>query len=366
MKADVIIVGAGVIGTACAYFLSRNDIKVRMLECSHLASGASGASAAMITFGDTPELLRSFNIESHGLILEREPDFDQPLEIMRTGTLYVALNDNEVPQIQSFFEISRQMGLNGELLNGAEARRVEPMLGPLTTAAFYNRDGYHLNPFRLSEGFLNAALDRGSRIDYGVRVLDIKVKDDRIERVITDKGDYAAEWVVVAAGAWTPQVLNSIDAHIPIVPARGQVIITEACSPMLRHVVICCGHFYAKQVASGNLYLGSQRELVGFENRITLEMLMTYMNFLGRAIPEIRRLRGLRFFAGFRPVSDDNLPIIGPVPECSKLIIASGHGATGVRYSASTGKAVSELIIDGKTEQAIGALRVDRFSRPDK
>jgi glycine/D-amino acid oxidase-like deaminating enzyme len=72
-------------------------------------------------------------------------------------------------------------------------------------------------------------------------------------------------------------------------------------------------------------------------------------------------LRALRFFAGFRPISEDNLPIIGPMPDCPELIIASGHGRTGVRYSAATGKAVSELIVDGTTQLPIDAFAVDRF-----
>jgi glycine/D-amino acid oxidase-like deaminating enzyme len=75
----------------------------------------------------------------------------------------------------------------------------------------------------------------------------------------------------------------------------------------------------------------------------------------------IARLRALRFFAGFRPISKDNLPIIGPVPGCPNLIIASGHGRTGVRYSAGTGKAVSELIVDGKTEHPMDVFSVSRF-----
>jgi glycine oxidase len=74
-------------------------------------------------------------------------------------------------------------------------------------------------------------------------------------------------------------------------------------------------------------------------------------------------LKALRFFAGFRPISEDELPIIGPVPGCPNLIIASGHGRTGVRYSAATGKAVSELIVDGKTGLPINAFAVDRFAK---
>jgi glycine/D-amino acid oxidase-like deaminating enzyme len=110
-----------------------------------------------------------------------------------------------------------------------------------------------------------------------------------------------------------------------------------------------------------NFYLGSHTEFVGFENRITLEKISQFTRIFTHGVPLLARLRALRFFAGFRPICEDNLPIIGPVPGCPKLIIASGHGRTGVRYSASTGKAVSELIVDEKTEHPMDAFAVDRF-----
>ena len=228
-------------------------------------------------------------------------------------------------------------------------------------AALHNPASYHVNPFRRVAGYLGAALRRGGRVQYGVEVKEIKVGNGRIDRVVTDQGDYYADWVVVAGGAHTPQILSSLDLQIPIVPARGQVILTEACQRMTEHVIMFLDHLYIRQTASGNFYLGSHTEFVGFENRITLEKITAFTQAFTRAVPLLARLRALRFFAGFRPICEDNLPIIGPVPACSRLIVASGHGRTGVRFSASTGKAVSELIVDGKTEHPIDAFGVARF-----
>jgi glycine/D-amino acid oxidase-like deaminating enzyme len=156
-------------------------------------------------------------------------------------------------------------------------------------------------------------------------------------------------------------LLSPLGLKIPIVPARGQVILTEACQRLTEHVILFLNHLYIRQTASGNFYLGSHTEFVGFENRITLEKITAFTQAFTRAVPLLARLRALRFFAGFRPVCEDNLPVIGPVPGCSGLIVASGHGRTGVRFSASTGKAVSELVMDGKTEHPIGAFSPGRF-----
>jgi glycine/D-amino acid oxidase-like deaminating enzyme len=365
MQPDVIIIGGGVIGTACAYFLSGRGAKVLVLERSHLGAGASGTTASIVSISGssgTPESLRPLNVESYHLILDAEKEFDRPLEIIQGGALYVAMNEQEIPEIYTFYEEIHKMGIDCKLLHAIEVRQFEPLLCPDITAALHNPACYHVNPFRLVDGYLGTALRRGGRVEYGVEVRNIKVNNGIIEGVVTNQGEYHTDWVVVACGAHTPMLLSTLGLKIPIVPARGQVILTEACQRLTEHVILFLNHLYIRQTASGNLYLGSHTEFVGFENRITLEKITAFTQAFTRAVPLLSRLRALRFFAGFRPICEDNLPVIGPVPGCPGLIVASGHGRAGVRFSASTGKAVSELIMDGKTEHPINAFSPGRFA----
>jgi sarcosine oxidase subunit beta len=366
MNPEIIIIGGGVIGTACAYFLSKRGLKVLVLERSHLGAGASGTTASIVSIGgssSTPKPLQPLNVESYHLILDAEQDFERSLEVIRGGTLYAAMNEQEALELKAFDKEIRRMGIDCKLMDGSEACREEPLLGPEVEAALLNPASYHLNPFRLVDGYLSTALEKGSRVEYGVEVRGVEVSNDRIGRVVTNKGDYHADWVVVAGGAYSPQILSSLSVQIPIVPARGQVILTEACQRMTDHVIMFLNHLYIRQTASGNFYLGSHTEFVGFENRITLEKITAFTKAFVQAVPLLGRLRALRFFAGFRPICEDNLPVIGPMPDCSRLIVAAGHGRAGVRFSAGTGKAVSELIADGKTEHSIEAFAVDRFAR---
>ncbi len=365
MNPEIIIIGGGVIGTACAYFLAKRGVKVLVLERSHLGAGASGTTASIVSIGgssSTPEPLQPLNVESYHLILDAEQDFERPLEIIRGGALYVAMNEPEALELQAFDKEIRKMGIECELMDGPEARRQEPLLCPKVTAALLNPASYHLNPFRLVDGYLGAALGKGSRVEYDVEVHGVEASNDRIDRILTNKGNYHADWVVVAGGAYSPQILSSLNVQIPIVPARGQVILTEACQRMTDRVIMFLDHLYIRQTASGNFYLGSHTEFVGFENRITLEKITAFTKAFVQAVPLLGRLRALRFFAGFRPICEDNLPVIGPVPDCSRLIVASGHGRSGVRFSASTGKAVSEIILDRETEHSIEAFAIDRFA----
>ena len=365
MQSDVIIIGGGVIGTACAYFLAGRGLKVLVLERNHLACGATGSTAAIISISgssSTPAPLRPLGVESYHLFLDHEQNFDPPLEIIRGGTLYAAFSEEEAATIRPFYDEIRQMGIDSRLLDGKEALDFEPLLAPQVTVAVFNPATFHVNPFNLGAAYLNGALRQGSRVEYGVEVQQIVVDGDRVEKVVTDRGDFRGNWVVVAGGANTPQLLSPLGLKIPIVPARGQVILTEAYPRMTDRILMFVDHLYARQTASGNFYLGSHTEFVGFENRITLEKLTTFARAFTRAVPMLARMQALRFFAGFRPICEDNLPVIGPVPGCAKLVIASGHGRSGVRFSASTGKAVSEMIVDGRTEQQMEAFSPGRFA----
>ncbi|MBU2578104.1 FAD-binding oxidoreductase [Patescibacteria group bacterium] len=366
MKEEIIIVGGGVIGCACAYFLSRQGASVLLLEAEHLAAGASGATVAVISVvgnSGTHAPLQPFILESYKLIKDIEPDFGVDAEIIEDGSLFLAFTENEYEEVKVAYELALEMGIKGNLLDGNDARKMEPLLGEEVLHAFYSPACYHINPLRLCHGYFAAAKRRGCKAEYGVQVKEIRTRSDKIEKIVTNKGEYSADWVIVAAGAWTPQILNRMDIKLPISPARGQVIVTEACEPLCKRVILMPNHTYFKQCKHGNFLLGSHTELVGFNNAITLEKTQIHAKAACRAFPILSKLKAIRFFAGFRPLSPDNLPILGPVGDCSRLIIASGHGRTGIKYSASTGKAISEFVCHGKTELPIDAFSPGRFYR---
>jgi sarcosine oxidase subunit beta len=363
-NAQVIIIGAGAIGTACAYFLTRLGIKVLILERHHLASGASGASAALITVKGshpTSDPLDILRFESHQLIRELQEDFDRPIEIVHEGSVNTISDEQEVTELRKYFEHLSETDNGFRFMEGEEAFRFEPLLSPDVKAIYFNPLDYHVNPFRLCEGYLHAALRRGAKVAYGADVIDVKIDSERVKRVITNQGYYDADWVVVAGGAHTPQILANTGMAVPISPARGQVVITEPCEKMTGRVLFLPDHLYIKQTVNGNFYLGSHTEFVGFDASITLEKIAAYSREFSRTVPLLSKLKAIRFFTGFRPLSADERPIIGPLPYCPRLIVASGHGRSGMCFSASTGKAVSELISTGKTTLPIEAFGIERF-----
>ncbi|RJQ50725.1 MAG: FAD-dependent oxidoreductase [Desulfobacteraceae bacterium] len=366
MKPDVIIVGGGVIGSACAHFLSRAKVKVLVLEQKHIASGSSGAAAALISEASssvTPGPLRDFACQSRRMVRTLEGELETSIEVMADGSLAVALTEEEAETLRNRFESMSRFEQGCSLLTGSEARTLEPYLSPGAQAAILNPNNYHVNPFRLCQGYIRSALRRGARLLCGTTVRGFKVTGGHIDRIVTDRGDFQAGRVVVAGGVRTPEILSGLGVAVPVEPVRGQVIITDAAPAVIRHFLFFFGHHYIKQTAAGNFYLGSHLERVGFDTRVTIEKLRAYAQTFAGALPVLSGLRIIHAFAGLRPMSADGLPIIGPLPGIPHLIVATGHCADGIRDSAATGKAVSELIVSGKTEMPLDAFRVERFQR---
>jgi len=165
---------------------------------------------------------------------------------------------------------------------------------------------------------------------------------------------------------WAPELLKPLGIDIPIVPRRGQILVTEPLPPMIRHVLLCACYLIAKyhpeeldptdrhhrlgvglaveQTAHGGLLLGSTREFVGFDRRTTLAGIEAVAAHVKRLLPVLADVNIIRTFAGLRPKTPDGLPILGPVPELSGLIMAAGHEGDGIALAPVTGELVAEML----------------------
>jgi glycine/D-amino acid oxidase-like deaminating enzyme len=378
---DVIIVGGGVIGASICYHLAREGAWVLLLDRDGLAAGSSGACDGLVLLqSKKPGIHTSLAVESIELLESLAAELPADVEFHRSGGLVAIETEEEFQAMTRFVAERRLEGVDVSLLDTAQARALEPSLSPeILGASFCPFEG-QVNPIALTLAFAKGASHMGARIIQGEAVRKINLSRGRVNGVATDKQEYKAENVVITAGVFAPEIGRMAGFHIPIVPRRGQLVVTAAVPPVLDRCLISAGYIAAKfnpdcaqggaaggvsieQTKSGNFLLGSTREFVGFDRRTTLPALKGIINRTVKIIPGLRECTVIRSFAGLRPYTPDGLPILGKVETVPGLIIAAGHEGDGITLSAVTGKLISELIVTGRPHLPLDEFRCERFNK---
>jgi sarcosine oxidase subunit beta len=381
--ADVVIIGAGVIGASIAFHLARQGIKPLVVEKNEPAAGSSGACDGLV-------FLQSKKPGLHlKLALESRLRFDalihvlgSGIEFKKTGGMCVIENEAELAAMRLSVDEHRRGGLAMELIDGDEARRREPCLSGKVIAATFSTLDAQVNPYALTFAFLAAARSAGARILTGFEVSGIEVVSGKAAGVLTGDGRISTPVVVNAAGALAAEVGRLAGLEIPITPRRGQILVTAAVPPLLRHCLISAQYVAAKfdpelaarggtgfsleQVDSGNVLIGSSREFVGFDRRTTFEGIRTIASRIVPVVPALKRVPVIRTFGGLRPYTPDGLPILGRVAGLEGFIMAAGHEGDGIALSAITGELIADLIATGRTQFPLDDFRLERFEAKER
>jgi sarcosine oxidase subunit beta len=211
----------------------------------------------------------------------------------------------------------------------------------------------------------------------GQAVTGIERAAGKTTGVIAENGRISAPVVVNAAGAMAADVGRMAGLEVPITPRRGQILVTAAVPPLIRHCLISAQYVAAKfkpelaerggmgfsleQADNGNILIGSTREFVGFDRRTTFTGIRTIASRIVPVIPALQRVPVIRTFGGLRPYTPDGLPILGKVAGLEGFIMAAGHEGDGIALSAITGELIADLIATGRTQVPLDAFRLERF-----
>jgi sarcosine oxidase subunit beta len=379
-KADVVIIGGGVIGSSIAYHLAKRKIKVVLIEKDNLASGASKACDGLVFLqSKKPGVHLELALASKKKFdhLREELDFD--IEYKNHGGMVVIENEQELQAMKRFVEKQQEIGLNVSLLDTDQARKMEPALSEKILGSTFSPLDGQVNPMLLTFAFISAAKRLGAEVLTHMEITGIKLRSGKVRSIITTKGQITTDTIVNATGADAAGIGGLVGLNnIPIKPRRGQILVTEAAPQILKRGLLSAGYIAAKfdpalakthgvgismdQTSSGNLLLGSTREFVGFDKHTTYEGITNILKNTSKIIPRLKNMHIIRSFAGLRPYTPDGLPILGKVQGIEGFIMAAGHEGDGMALSPITGELIAELIDTGETRISLDHFRLERFN----
>jgi D-hydroxyproline dehydrogenase subunit beta len=359
VAADVVVIGAGMVGAACAYYCAAAGLRVTVVERGSVASGTTGAGEGNVLVSDKepgPEL----DLALWSARLWRELADGDAFEYEPKGGLVVASSDAELAALDRFASRQQLSGVVAEPVD--DPVDYEPDLAPgLAGGRYYPRDA-QVQPMLAAARLLKRS---GAEVRTGVEVLDVARSGVR-----TSAGDIPAGAVVNAAGAWGGVF------GLPILPRRGFVLVTEPMPVRIRHKVYAAG--YVADVAaddgglrtspvvegtrSGTVLIGASRERVGFDRTPSLPALRALATGAIALFPFLARVTALRAYCGFRPYCPDHLPVIGPDPRQPGLWHACGHEGAGIGLAPATGAMIAAMLTGQSPEVDAAPFRVDRFA----
>jgi len=392
---DVLILGGGVIGLACALYLRRAGVGVRILEQGTPAGAASHGNCGTLTPSHAPPLSAPGTIgRALGWMLKRDaplyvnprPDFerlrwllgfarrcnprdfaaaavaraailqrsrmliealvrDEPLDcgFVASGTLIVFRDRRAFEHERWHADALRRLQIPVEVLDGAAAEAREPALAPGVAGAFLHRGDACLRPDRYGAELAQRLTARGGVIELGAHIEGFRFDADRIAGVTTSRGEFSGDRVVLALGAWSPLTARALRLRLPMQPGKGYSITWRAQAAAPRIPLVLKERSICVTAWGDGFRLGSTMEFSGYAeglNRVRLDALTRGARDYLRSVPQTPPQEE---WWGWRPMCVDELPLIGPSTRWSNLLLATGHGMLGVSMSAATGELVAAL-----------------------
>jgi glycine oxidase ThiO len=348
---DVIIIGGGIIGLSLARELRKQNLKVLVVERGEPGREASHAAAGMLVDdkAETPPALQALATVS----AQMYPEFVHELQdesginhdLREFGTLLFPLS-----------VALKSEGLTFGSTNSLPAplSELEPALANDVSFTVYLKER-SVDPRALTSAALKAARHREVDISSGTSVTEILLSDGRVTGVRTDKTTYNAPVVVNCAGAWAGQLPPH---QFPVRPVKGQML-SIVGGPELRHVIR--GDVYLVPRSDGRILVGASVEEVGYDKRTDVDIIKGMYEKAIRMVPGLAKGRILESWAGLRPGSPDNLPILGST-EIPGYFVATGHFRDGILLAPITAHVMTQLITGAKSDHDLSAFGPDRFS----
>ncbi|MFC0627068.1 NAD(P)/FAD-dependent oxidoreductase [Kribbella deserti] len=354
---EVVVVGAGIIGAACAEALTHAGLSVLVVDRGDPASGTTAAGEGNVLVSDKepgPELaLAIASRQEWPSVLER---LQADVEWEPKGGLVVATTSLEL--LEKFAASQRDAGVEAIAVSSAEALELEPLLTPRVAGGVYYPDDAQLQPVLAATALLAAVRARGGEVRGGVTATGVRQAGARVVGLETSTGFIPCETVVNACGPWSGAFASAAGTPVEVLPRRGMILVTAPLPECVRHKVYDADYVGAvgsgeadlqtstvvESTRGGTILIGSSRERIGFDGTIRVRVLQELAAKAVGLFPFLADVPVMRAYGGFRPYAPDHLPVIGADPRLQGLWHATGHEGAGIGLAASTGRLISELM----------------------
>jgi D-hydroxyproline dehydrogenase subunit beta len=374
---DVVVVGAGIVGAACAYYLARAGLAVAVAERGTVASGTTGAGEGNILVSDKepgPEL--ELALLSHRLWRELAADLGPGAELDLKGGLVVAAGAAQRAELDRFAAVQAAAGVRTEAAGPDDLRALEPHLADGLAGGVYYPEDMQVQPMIAAALLLRRAREAGAELLFRQEVTGLSVAAGRVTGVTTAAGDLSAGLVVNAAGPWAGDLAVAAGAPLPVLPRRGFIVVTEPLPPLIRHKVYTADYVanvasgsaglelstVIEGTASGTVLIGASRERVGFDRTSSLRVVGMLADRAARLFPVLGQVRAIRFYRGFRPYCPDHLPVIGADERLAGLLHACGHEGAGIGLAPATGRLIAQLATRQPPDLPLAPFAPGRFA----
>jgi len=413
-QSDVLILGGGVIGLACAYYLLEAGRGVTILEQGTAGCGSSHGNCGTLTpshatplampgvigpalramlHPDAPLRIaprfdralwrwlfgfarrcnwRDFRaatlakapllLHSRRLIEELIRKESLACEFEASGTLYVFRDAAELEHSQWLPEALREIDLPIETLDAARVHALEPALKPGVVGGYFNPGDAHLRPNCYVAELARLVRAKGGAIEEGARVESISREGARIANVRTSRGDFAGREVVLALGAWSPMLARQLGLDLPIQPGKGYSITYTRPAICPRIPLVLKERSVCVTAWSSGYRIGSTMEFAGYDTSLNRTRLDALKRGAAEYLYEPEGPEVVEEWYGWRPMTPDDLPMLGRAPGVDNLVLATGHGMLGVSMSAATGLLISELIAGQPPSLDLAPYSITRFT----
>ncbi|MFC4465359.1 NAD(P)/FAD-dependent oxidoreductase [Streptomyces xiangluensis] len=380
LTCDVVVVGAGMVGAACALYAARAGLDVVLVDRGAVAGGTTGAGEGNLLVSDKepgPELELALLSGRLWGELAGEPGIGAAVEYDLKGGLVVASSGEGLAGLEGFAGGQRAAGVEAVAVGADQLADLEPQLaGGLAGGVLYPQDA-QVMPTLAAAHVVRLARAAGASLRSGWAVTEVlRTGAGAVRGVRTSEGEIHAPAVVNAAGTWGGEVAALAGSSLPVLPRRGFVLVTEPLAPRtVRHKVYAADYVadvasdsaalqtspVVEGTAAGPVLIGASRERVGFDRAFSLPVARALAAGATRLFPFLEGVRAMRAYLGFRPYMPDHLPAIGPDARVPGLFHACGHEGAGIGLATGTGHLIAQVLSEKSPDLDLTPFRPDRF-----